>query len=147
VYFLRNGTVPYDLHFEEIDQITVEITDSGETPGHGDYWFSSPIVLSPNDQLVLTGFGHVFDATDLTWQLSIGADFDHAIWNSSNIVTLTASDSSTTQVATYNGSGQFRGEVTVGGSPIGVFEYNSDVYVVIKDVVNGDIQFNLLSEL
>ena len=79
VYFFRDQTSPNDLHYEEIDQITGEISAEGETPYHGDYSIRLPIVISNDGSLVLLGSGDLYDANDLTWQGSVG-ELNFALW-------------------------------------------------------------------
>ncbi|MFT6387093.1 MAG: subtilisin family serine protease [Cellvibrionaceae bacterium] len=79
VYFFRNGISPNDLHYEEIDQATGEITSAGETPYHGDYSILPPIRVSNDGLYVLLGSGDLYGADDLTWQGSVGS-IDDAIW-------------------------------------------------------------------
>lgn len=55
VYFFRDDTSPNDLHYEEINQLTGEIAAQGESPYHGDFTYKSPLIISPNHELVLTG--------------------------------------------------------------------------------------------
>ncbi|MGH1439869.1 MAG: S8 family serine peptidase [Cellvibrionaceae bacterium] len=79
VYFFRNGFSPNDLHYEEINQLTGEISSAGETPYHGDYAILPPIRVSNDGVYVLLGSGDLYDATDLTWQGSVGS-IDDGMW-------------------------------------------------------------------
>ena len=78
VYFFRSTTSPNDLHYEVIDQNSGLITDSGETPYHGDYIIEGPILVTASGQRVLLGSGDYYDADDLTWLGNIGR-FDDAV--------------------------------------------------------------------
>ncbi|RYV04195.1 hypothetical protein SOPP22_00160 [Shewanella sp. OPT22] len=71
VYFFRDRTSPNDLHYEQIDQTTGEITADAETPYHGDYRIQGPIKVSDDGEKVLIGSGEMFSADSLSWVGSV----------------------------------------------------------------------------
>jgi len=81
VYFFKDGTSPNDLMYEEIEQSTGQITADAETPYHGDYSISGPILISPDGQKVLLGSGDVYNASNLEFENSIGFNFVKGVWS------------------------------------------------------------------
>ncbi|MCP4699254.1 MAG: hypothetical protein GY862_20760 [Gammaproteobacteria bacterium] len=80
IYFFSDRTTPNDLHYEEINQVTGMITDSGETPHHGDYFMMPPIRISQDGAFVLLGNGDIYDAATLTRTGSLQTRFIDAVW-------------------------------------------------------------------
>lgn len=79
VYSFKDGTIPNDLIYEEIDQNSGEIVAAGESPYHGDYRIDVPIRISPDGRSVLLGSGDLYDADTLSWYGTVG-DLDDALW-------------------------------------------------------------------
>ena len=86
-YFFREWVSPGDLHFEEIDQVTGEITSAGETPYHGDVSMQGPILVSPDGERILLGSGSLLDRATMTFAASIEPITD-AHWRDDILVTL-----------------------------------------------------------
>lgn len=78
VYFFRNWVSPTDLHYEQINQTTGEISESGETPYHGDISSQGPIRVSTDGERVLLGSGAMLDRATLTFAESVGPVTDAA---------------------------------------------------------------------
>jgi len=95
VYFFRDDTSPNDLHFEEIDPNTGKIINAGETPYHGAYNFSPPIIVNSLGDKVLTGNGNIFNEPDLTWAGAIPDEFTDGVWLSDDLITIRAVTEST----------------------------------------------------
>ncbi|MGI9277914.1 MAG: hypothetical protein ACR2PT_24090 [Endozoicomonas sp.] len=81
VYYFRDGISPNDILYEEIDQTSGLITDSGESPYHGDFKVSPPLIVSENGEFVLIGSGNIFNSSDLTWAGAIPGDISGAAWS------------------------------------------------------------------
>jgi len=97
VYFFRDNMSPDDLHYEVIDQVTGEISASGETPYHGSYNIQPPIRVSSGGQYVLLGSGDIYSQPALTWSGSLGSQVTDARWFvDGSLVTLTTTGSQTT---------------------------------------------------
>lgn len=62
VYFLPGGSSSSDFHYEEIDQLTGEITARGESPYYSSSYLVNPIRIINSNSHVLFGSGAIFDA-------------------------------------------------------------------------------------
>lgn len=72
LYYTRSGISPNDLHYSAIDQDSGVITDTGESPYHGDYSIRLPIRVIEAGEQILLGSGIMFDATDLSFVRQLG---------------------------------------------------------------------------
>jgi hypothetical protein len=86
-----SGFSPPDVHYEVIDQVTGEITASGETPYHGEIVYQGPIRVSPDGERILLGSGGILDRATLTFVGGVSAVTD-ANWRDDVLVTLDAFD-------------------------------------------------------
>ncbi|MGL1958674.1 MAG: PQQ-binding-like beta-propeller repeat protein [Colwellia sp.] len=94
LYHFRDGISPNDLFYRTIDNNGTFI-DVAESPYHGDYYISGPIIISADGTKVLLGSGDIYDADNLNWITSIGNSFDHGFWlDDGSLVTLYQQDSS-----------------------------------------------------
>lgn len=111
VYFFRDSQSPNDLHYENINQISGAIAANGETPYHGTYAIVPPIRISQDGSRVLLGSGDIYDANSLTWQGTLGTNFDDAVWLGNSIVTtkqnVTDSQIQIWDVSTLEGQGSY----------------------------------------
>lgn len=88
LYHFRDGVSPNDLYYRTISS-SGEFVDAVESPYHGDYAISGPIVISHDGTKVLLGRGDIFSADSLIWLTSIGGDFSRAFWlEDGSLVTL-----------------------------------------------------------
>jgi len=78
-YHLKDNVSPNDLVYQELDPVSGELVGSGESPYHGDYSIRGPIRISPEGNRVLLGSGDFYNASDLSWEGSVG-DIDDALW-------------------------------------------------------------------
>lgn len=131
VYFFRDNTSPNDLHYEEIDQSTGKITDSGETPYHGDYDIAPPILVTPNDH-VITGAGDVYNTTSLDWEKSLSGAFEHGVVLSNGEVVTIATVEAHTHMNKYNEGMGWVSDKNYLGWPVGVFESDGKAYIVTR---------------
>jgi hypothetical protein len=92
VYFFRDNMSPRDLHYEDIDQLTGQIIEAGETPYHGDLGWQGPIRVSPDGRQVLLGSGAIFNHDGLTSWGSLSKAIRDAHWVDNLLVTLDTTD-------------------------------------------------------
>ena len=136
VYFLRDGSSPNDLQYEEVDQENGVVLSTGDSPYHGDYLIAPPILVSPDGSLVLLGSGDLYEAGTLSWAGSVGSFSDGAWLESGELVTfqqdsdrfiLTRRDSSLTRVLEQRDfPGELRSVVHAGPGIVIVSELFSD---------------------
>lgn len=139
VYFFRDNTSPNDLHYEEIDPSTGLILSEGETPYHGDYAYTPPILISPDDLSVVVGSGDIYDAVTLNWTKSLLSSFSGGVWLGSGDLITIRNLNDDTRLDHYNASQTWQSEQDFTGLPIGIFTHAGDVLVVTLD--NGDLRF------
>lgn len=134
VYFFRSESSPNDLHYEEIDQVTGLISDSGETPYHGDYNIQAPIVISSDGELILLGSGDLYHSANLTWAGSISSTFDYATWLSDgSLITFSNIDNTTSTVVTRRNSElSIVEEIIIPSEVLAVFNEGDQVLAVVK---------------
>ena len=135
VYYFSHFSPP-DLHFEEIDQLTGEITASGESPYHGTYQIQAPIRVSPDGERILLGSGDFYLQDGLTQVGSLGKQIRDAHWMSNALVDVDTTDRveirnpvSYAVLASYQYTGQ----------PIRILFGTSEAYLV--HVLNGTTAF------
>ena len=129
LFFFRDETSPNDLHFEQIG-VDGTIESEGETPYHGGYVISPPIVMSPDDQYVLLGGGDIFRASDLTWHRSILNDFVAAVWDDNGSITAIEAAGAATTIHRYDANQVWQSEELRAGVPLALLEH-SDGYVLV----------------
>ncbi|RVT82416.1 hypothetical protein [Inhella crocodyli] len=79
VYFFRDGTSPNDLHYERISAAG-KIVESGETPYHGEVWFTGPIRVSQGGARIALGTGDVYSTVDLRVVAQLGGPLTDLQW-------------------------------------------------------------------
>jgi len=79
LYHFNDGISPNDLHYRTVNG-SGEFVDIVETPYHGDYRISGPIVISTDGSKILLGSGDIYNADSLTWLTAVDANFSHAFW-------------------------------------------------------------------
>ena len=130
IYFFRDATSPNDLHFEELSDVTGEILSDGESPYHGDYFISPPILVSPNGTEVLLGSGDIYNADTVEWDSSLANGFVSGIWlDSGEIITLRDAQGNT-HLDHYVANLQSLGEADLSGEPVGIFISMADIVVI-----------------
>ena len=109
-YFTSSGISPADLYYYKINQETGDIISNGETPYHGDYDITGPIIVSKDGNYVLLGSGDIYNSSDLTYYKSLGTQINDAIWDN-NIVYINSNqiifkdlNFNTIKTNSYNGS-------------------------------------------
>jgi hypothetical protein len=148
VYFFKDTTSPNDLVFEEINQETGKIIDSGETPYHGDYNISGPILISPDGLHVFIGAGDIYNATSLIYEHSIGMVVDDAIWSQSTGLIGLRQNKEHVSLTRFNNDYSIVEQVEIPGTLIQAFEQNEKVVILVNNkdqlefieyVVNDDL--------
>jgi hypothetical protein len=130
IYFFRDGTSPNDLHYEEIDQTTGQITDSGETPYHGDYSIQPPIRVSKDGALVLLGSGDLYDADSLELVNSLPITVADAAWMDNGLLTLRTSSDGRTLLEQWSTDLTLYNFQYFDGQPLRVFEWQEGYGVI-----------------
>jgi hypothetical protein len=92
LYYTRDGISPNDLHFDEIDQNTGLIDETGETPYHGEYSVPGPIRVSPDGSQILLGSGDIYARIGLTRANTLGKAVADAHWKDNLIVDVDSTD-------------------------------------------------------
>jgi len=133
VYFFRDGTSPNDLMYEDINQSTGEISASGESPYHGDYYIRLPIRVSNDGALVLLGSGDLYDADTITWQGSVG-EFDDGLWlDSGELVTIVNTDNNQFVLTRLSGSYQRLEVVQYDGQLLRIIQAGGNTYLLSQN--------------
>ncbi|AZQ85697.1 hypothetical protein EKO29_17865 [Colwellia sp. Arc7-635] len=92
LYHFRDGISPNDLFYRTVSNAG-EFIDVHESPYHGDYQITGPIIISNDGSKVLLGSGDLYDATTLNWLGSIGEQFTQSFWlDNGDLVTLSQQD-------------------------------------------------------
>ena len=72
VLVMSTGLSPSDISYFTFDPTTNAVTQSGESPYHGDYSMSPPLFLSENESLVFTASGNFFYTDTLRYAGTFG---------------------------------------------------------------------------
>jgi hypothetical protein len=89
IYHFRDGTSPNDIEWTELSQTTGQFGADGDSPYHGDYPMVYPLRLSDDGSYLLTGAGHLYDATTLQQQNALSHSVVDAAWIAGRLFTLT----------------------------------------------------------
>jgi hypothetical protein len=139
VYYFSMWSPP-DLNYEVIDQVTGQITSTGETPYHGTYNIQAPIRVSANGQYVLLGSGDLYSQSQLNWSGSLGGPVADARWLANgSLVTLTTSGSQTTLRRLGSSNLAVLEQLPIAGATLRVVGTDARMTVVVLD--NGTVHF------
>ena len=142
VYFFSDGTSPNDLHFEEIDQSTGEISDSGETPYHSSSGIRTPIKIIDSGRYVLLGSGNVYDADTMEIEHEMSLNIlDAAAFEDIFVVAHYVENESVWSVDTYNNNFSFEDSQTYTGEFVSMKKYQDTLIVVT--IENGELSYSL----
>ncbi len=131
VYFFDDDSSPNDLYYEDIDQSTGKIIANGDSPYHGDYNISPPILVTSSNSIIL-GAGNIYNATSLEWKGALTSSFEHGVvLGNGNLLTLRELNGQT-HLDAYNPAMTWVSEKDYVGLPIGIFEKDGNVYIVTK---------------
>jgi hypothetical protein len=67
VFLMESGLSPADINFFSISPATGAVTNSGDSPYHGDYNMSAPLFLSSNEDLLFTAAGTYYHTDTLKY--------------------------------------------------------------------------------
>jgi hypothetical protein len=136
VYYTRDGISPNDLHYDEIDQVTGEVTETNETPYHGSFSFNGPIRVSTDGERILLGGGDIYMRDGMTRQSSLGKAITDAHWKDNVVVDVDTTD--LVEIRDANSRAVLRSYQYL-GTPIRVVFGTSEAYLV--HVMNGTTAF------
>lgn len=88
IYHFRDGMSPNDIEWAELLQETGTFGADGDSPYHGDSGFGPPLRLDPEGQLILTGYGRLYDALTLNELNSLSNNISDAAWLGSGLFTI-----------------------------------------------------------
>lgn len=131
LYFFRDDTSPNDLLYETIDQATGKITDSGDSPYHGDYPIQGPIRVAGGGGRIFIGTGDIYSTSDLKVVKSLGGRYTDAQWlDDGALMTMHSNDSVNTTVTLYNSSLVMVGTRIVAGNPLALIKDGASMIAV-----------------
>ena len=143
LYFFRDGTSPNDLMYEEVS-VDGQITGNGDSPYHGDYTFTGPIVVSPDQTNVLLGSGEYYDSLTLSRVGSISRNFDHAVYLDNGRLAIIRKNGVDTILVYYDTAyAPVPGVTTIPGEPVSLSYHNNQLTVVTYDVIQGLVPFQV----
>jgi hypothetical protein len=132
LYYLRETPTPRDIFYTDVTAGGA-IIGSGDSPYHGTYQISPPIVISPDDQLVLLGSGDVYSAVDLVWQGSLLQGFSAGVWGSNGTITTARNLGGTTRIDRYDAGRNWLSAEDYPGVPLSLTEYADGYLLVTHD--------------
>lgn len=84
VLLMSQGLSPADIDYFTFDPATNLVTDSGDSPYHGDYSMGTPLFLSESQDLVFTAYGTYFRSDTLRYAGKLaGVDYTTSMSHSS----------------------------------------------------------------
>jgi len=131
VYFLRDGTSPNDLIYEEINQVLGKIESSEDSPYHGDHRVAHPIRISPDGSKVILGNGSIYNADSLQIiRQPEGVNYTDVIWNDNAILTLLRSDEAS-YISVFNGNNYaLESTIEIESGAIAMYPNGNDVILL-----------------
>ncbi|MCG7532395.1 thrombospondin type 3 repeat-containing protein [Psychrobium sp. MM17-31] len=139
VYHFRDGTSPNDLEWAEVDPITGQLTNDGDSPYHGDTLDTTPpLIISHDKTKLLNGSGQIIDATSLNVIDNIANDITSAVWLENQIITI---KSGSNLLQTWASNYQLLDEYFFNGNTLErVIPVTNSIVVVEK--MNGKVHLN-----
>jgi hypothetical protein len=146
LFHFRDGISPNDLLYTSVDPTTGELLLLNDSPYHGDFSIAPPILLSPDQDRVLTGAGVVYDAQTLTAQEPVSpGEFEAGIWTPDALVTAATSSYSKTRVTQWTDDFDEVSSVEYWGSPLYVFSWDGAFTAVTQ--WNGPPEFQAFDQI
>ena len=144
MYHFRDGISPNDLIYESI-AADGKLTETIESPYHGDYSFYAPILISPDGNRIVIGSGVVFNADNLNRVTTLPNTISDGVWKGSTLVTIRLI-SGLTQLQTWTGANFSTGPTIrqFTGTPVRIFNSPSGLTVITS--VDGTPRFSLLDD-
>jgi len=135
------GLNPNDLRYDVIDQVSGQVTSTGESPYHGDYDMHGVIRVNANGQYVLQGSGDLFSRATLQWSGSVGAPIADARWLTNGTVVTLTNVSGATRLRLLRSTNLAPLEQrTFAGEPLRVVGTDVSMVVVVRN--GGAVQFH-----
>jgi hypothetical protein len=89
VYTLRDGTSPDDICYQVIDPVNNKLGNYGDSMYHGQYNYSHPLKLFPDNSKIITATGNIFNTDDnISYFGNIGYTYGDLIFYNSFIYLL-----------------------------------------------------------
>lgn len=138
LYFFRDGSSPNDLLYEEVSAQGL-ILSGGDSPYHGDYGITGPIIVSPDQSNVLLGASEYYDSITLERIGSLSRSFEHATYLDDGRLAIVKKNGTDTIVAYYDTAYAPIAGVTTfqGAEPVGIAYSNNVLTVVTYSIING----------
>ncbi|WOH35801.1 PQQ-binding-like beta-propeller repeat protein [Thalassotalea fonticola] len=132
VYFLRDGTSPNDLHYEEINQVIGTIGAEGDSPYHSSTGIRHPVRVSHDRRHIILGSGSIYDANDLSLVGDLNIAGVDVQWMSNVILTIEDSLNATQLKFWHSSEYTLMGSVTINGTPLKIVQHNDDAIIISK---------------
>lgn len=142
VFYLRDNVSPNDIYRQDIDQAAGTLGAESDSPYHGDYSFSYPIRVFPDQTKVAVASGAVFSTTNL----NIAATFpygykDLAFWGNNYYLVRAVNNQS--ELTIFNSAFQVQEVRFYPSPPLRLFAYN-DALILISDPNDPSIKIDTI---
>ena len=138
MYFLRDGTSPNDLLWEDIN-INGIIGAKQDSPYHSSTGIKHPIRVAPDGSAVVLGSGRIYEAISLNQINSLSNNISDAIWRNGNLFSLNAKTANNSKLQQWNPAANYEllSTQTAPGAPL----------ALLYTVVQGKPWFSLYSRI
>lgn len=135
VFQLRDGISPNDILQRPINQSNGTMGSLTDSPYHGDYSFSHPLRLFPDETKVITATGVFFGTSNLVYAGSLGTSYVDLVFVDDQPCIIKASGTNT-QVLILNTDYSVARSEAVTGAPLRVFAWGNALMVFSTNGTN-----------
>lgn len=137
VFTLRDGIIPDDICYIDIDLIAGKITDYGDSPYHGDYYYSHPLRMSFDEEKIYINNGDIYKTSDLTYIGNIGFNYTDLVDIGDRIVIVDGLG----KIKVFNEDYQLLKEINIGELLVGkIYCSDGDVFLIGSKYLKNEIR-------
>lgn len=128
IFTFRDGTSPNDIIRTPFDNANGTLGTDVDSPYHGDYTFTHPMRLFPDESRIAVASGVFFNTSDLTYAGSIGMAYKDLLFHAGFIYLIRAAGSNTDLVV-LNSSFQAQSSRMLTGAPLRLWRQGDSLFV------------------
>lgn len=132
IYHFRDCCTPRDILYLEVDPESNTFGRQQDSPHHGSYTISGPILVAPNGNYVLTGAGDLYDGETLLWSASIGGSFSFGYWPKNEEVVILSDAGNESLLRRMTLSGNVLEHIVIDGNSVAIHPVGDSAIVVTR---------------
>ncbi len=132
IYAATENSYPENVYWIAIDPVTGQVGSGGRSPYWGEFPVRSPLRVSRDGKLLLTGAGLLYDAATLQIRDALPVDPIDAVWLEDGLVTLSETAEGATQLDQWNADRSPLNRQVYPGRPFRILARGSLIVVVTE---------------